>query len=146
MCPCGALDQQQARGLPALESEFWVENMVQKRKSTTKHHSTHAPEVLLVNTLMQKHALAVILRDFSYKSFHLLLPYYHNADLQVLHADAGDSNGTQLIGKGTLLTVPEQMQVLKLLKQAQSDYSGHWQGWSLQLELHHMLQVTCQRA
>ena len=118
--------------------------MVQKCKCTTKYHSTHDPEVLLVNTLMQKHALAVAMRDFSYKSFDQ--PYYRNADLQVLHADDGDNNGTQMIGKGTIPTLPEQTHVLKLLKKAQSDYPGHWQGWPQQLELRHMHLVTYQRA
>ena len=120
--------------------------MVQKCKCTTNYRSTHDPEVLLVNTLMQKHALAVAMRDFSYKSFDQLLPYYRNADLQVLHADDGDNNGTQMIGKGTIPTLPEQTQVLKLLKKAQSDYPGHWQGWPQQLQLRHMHLVTYQRA
>ena len=71
---CRALDQQRLSGLPALLLEFWVENLMQKCKSTVKYRSTHDPEVLLVNTLNQQHGLAVARRDFGYNWFHELIP------------------------------------------------------------------------
>ena len=150
-----ALDQQYARGLTALDSEFWVENLMQRCKSTVKYRARSNPEVLLVNSLMQQHALAMVRRDNGFRDgkpyvqwYDERLPQYRNADLQVEHADAGASNGSQLLGKGTVPKPAVQKATLASLKLCQSQYSSVWksQGWTEPLKPEDVLLMTYKRA
>ena len=132
---CRALDQQRARGLTAEELEFWVENSVQFCKSTTKRRCSKDPEKLLVNSLLVRHALAVVKREHGYRngqlyvgSFDERVPEYRQAALSVLVADDGDDvTQTQLLGLGQY-SAPEQWPtLLNSLQQAAQDYPELWQ-------------------
>ncbi len=131
---CRALDQQRARGLTAEESEFWVENCIQLCKSTIKHRCSREPERLLVNSLLVRHALAVVRRDHGYRdgqpyvgTFDERIPEYRNAPLAVSVTDDGDDvTHTQLLGLGQDPAPEDWPVLLPSVQQAVQDYPKLW--------------------
>lgn len=130
-----ALDQKRARGLTAEELEFWVENCVQLCKSTIKHRYSKDPEKLLVNSLLCRHALAVVKRYHGYRdgqlyvgTFDERVPEYRNAALDVSVADDGDDvTHTQSLGLGQNPAIEEWPGLLGSLQKAVQDYPRLWQ-------------------
>ncbi|DBA77854.1 TPA: hypothetical protein ACH3X1_009208 [Trebouxia sp. C0004] len=130
-----ALDQQRARGLTAEELEFWVENCIQLCKSTIKHRCSREPERLLVNSLLVRHALAVVKRDHGYRdgqpyvgTFDERIPEYKNAPLAVSVTDDGDDvTHTQLLGLGQDPAPEDWPVLLPSVQQAVQDYPELWQ-------------------
>ncbi|DBB01368.1 TPA: hypothetical protein ACH3X1_013672 [Trebouxia sp. C0004] len=129
------LDQQRARGLTAEELEFWVENCIQLCKSTIKHRCSREPERLLVNSLLVRHALAVVKRDHGYRdgqpyvgTFDERIPEYRNAPLAVSVTDDGDDvTHTQLLGLGQDPAPEDWPVLLPNVQQAVQDYPELWQ-------------------
>ncbi len=127
---CRALDQQRARGLTAEESEFWVETCIQLCKSTIKHRCSREPKRWLVNSLLVRHALAVVKRDHGYRdgqpyvgTFDERIPEYRNARLAVsVTDDGGDVTHTQLFGLGQDPAPEDWPVLLPSVQQAVQDY------------------------
>lgn len=129
---CRALDQQAIQGV--VDHEYWVENLIQKVKSTIKHRSRSDPEVLVVNTTLQKMALAIAKRDQGFRRgapyvqwFDEFCPEHRCADLPAGNTDTGAANGTQLIGKGS--SPPDADRLVQLLQRHRNDYSQQWTAW-----------------
>lgn len=121
--------------MTAEELEFWVENCVQLCKSTIIHRCSREPEKLLVNSLLVRHALAVVKRDHGYRdgqpyvgSFDERIPEYRNAPLAVSIADDGDDvTHTQLLGLGQDPALDVWPVLLPSVQQAIQDYPEMWQ-------------------
>jgi len=128
------LKQQLARGLPGYELDFWTENGIQDFKSLVKYRGTHDPEIIGVNSLMVRHALAKMKRDFGYhdgkpylQTVHERVPKMRAGDRVLRISDDGDaSTGSQLLGLGTEASVLESSDIVSSINQAVAESEDMW--------------------
>ena len=135
MLCCRALQQQEQRGLTGYDPEYWVENGIQDCKSLVKYRSTHDPEIVIVNSLMVRLALAVMRRDYGYmhgqpylQTLHERIPEMRTGQRRLKISDDGDANtGSQLLGLGAEPTVAQEPEVVNSIKQAVAESPEMWQ-------------------
>ena len=107
---CRIAKQEAARGRAAHSTEYWLENLIQWAKSTVRYRTTKYPELVLANDLMLDDAIARCTAEHDVVRAKLA-DWEHKDGLGASHShpDDGACDGSQLLGRGRLLTRSERV-------------------------------------
>jgi hypothetical protein len=102
---CRIAKQEAARGRAAHSTEYWLENLIQWAESTVRYRTTKYPELVLAHDIMLDDAIARCTAKHECVRGKLY-EWEHVDGLGMTHRypDDGGSDGSQLLGRGTLLS------------------------------------------
>jgi hypothetical protein len=105
---CRLAKQEAVRGRAAHSTEYWLENLIQWAKSTVRYRTTKYPELVLAHDIMLDDAIArctaqhECVREKLYEWEHV-----DGLGMTHRHPDDGAADGTQLLGRGKVLSDAE---------------------------------------
>jgi hypothetical protein len=106
---CRIARQEAARGRVAHSTEYWLENLIQWAKSTVRYRTTKYPELVLAGDILLDDAIA---RCFAkHDCVRAKLDAWQHVDVvgsTFSNPDAGGMDGSQLLGKGQVLSAAER--------------------------------------
>jgi hypothetical protein len=136
---CQLYRQETDRGHIGMANEFWVERLVQRAKHTTRNRTSHEPERLMVNSLLEQEGLSVARRNFTNVCD---IPERRAAD-QALAASEADidkpaSDGCMCIG------MPHQAkpEVMEQARELLAEYLASGTGSELGLTTEHLVDLA----
>ena len=119
---CRMLAQQSQRGQTSSYGEWWVEQLVQLMKSTLRYRNTTTPELVAVNDLLLRHALArVKVQHPHLKDFDELVPEWGSGAMHGKNLDVR-WRGVQLLGSGRRVKEGSRSEAVSALERHLKDF------------------------
>jgi hypothetical protein len=107
---CRLLRQQLQRGHTVFYGEWWVETMVQVTKSIVKYRNTQCPELVVVNWLLLRRALANLRFEHPEHAKDLEEWFPDIGATKMCGANLDESDSHQMLGSGRFLSRPAEVQ------------------------------------
>jgi hypothetical protein len=107
---CRIAQQESARGRAAHSTEYWLENLIQWAKSTVRYRTTKYPELVLAGDILLDDAIAQCAAQ--HDAVRQKLAEWEHVDVlgsTYSNPDDGDSDGSQLLGRGRELCGSERV-------------------------------------
>ena len=139
---CRIAEQEAARGRAAHNTEYWLENLIQWAKSTVRYRTTKYPEMVLAGDILLDDAIARCAAK--YPAVRQKLAEWEHVDVlgsTYSNPDDGSSDGSQLLGRGRVVTEPERSSMC-----VDAAVEGHIRyfgpaGWTVDMVAHSSVMV-----